>query len=338
MLQVNRYTHQLEAAVKAVGLACRITREIQQKAGGPMHVSKADASPVSIADFAAQAVVNHVLDHDLGGVKIVAEESAAMLREESHKSLADSVLQHVRTVWPEATLPRVLDAIDLGNHDGTSDSYWALDPIDGTKGYLRGEQYAVCLALIEGGEVVVAAMGCPNLSTDFDRPFTEVDPHGVLFLAVRGEGAWSVPTDAPQSVPHRVEVAPRPVDASIRVCESIERAHTRREITHKVIEKLGGTGPSANLDSQAKYGVVARGQADAYLRIPAKPGYAEKIWDHAPGSLIVQEAGGIVSDSDGKPLDFKAGTTLSRNRGIVAAIPVVHGLVVNAIREVRLKR
>ena len=64
--------------------------------------------------------------------------------------------------------------IDHGGAVHYRERFWTLDPIDGTKGFLRGEQYAVALALIEGGEVVVAALACPNLD------FLPVrDPHEV---------------------------------------------------------------------------------------------------------------------------------------------------------------
>jgi 3'(2'), 5'-bisphosphate nucleotidase len=66
---------------------------------------------------------------------------------------------------------------------------WALDPIDGTKGFLRGEQYAVCLALIVGGNVQLGVMGCPNLPVDFNAPEGE---RGCLFVAEKGQGAFQV--------------------------------------------------------------------------------------------------------------------------------------------------
>lgn len=66
---------------------------------------------------------------------------------------------------------------------------WTLDPIDGTKGFLRGEQYAVCLALLVDGKAQVSVMGCPNLPTEMNKP--EGDK-GCLFIAVRGQGAEQV--------------------------------------------------------------------------------------------------------------------------------------------------
>lgn len=66
---------------------------------------------------------------------------------------------------------------------------WALDPIDGTKGFLRGEQFAVCLALIVDGQVQVGVMGCPNLPVDAKDKDGE---KGCLFITVKGQGAFQV--------------------------------------------------------------------------------------------------------------------------------------------------
>ena len=72
------------------------------------------------------------------------------------------------------------------------------------------------------------------------------------------------------------------------------------------------------MDSQCKYALVAQGQAAAYLRL-TKGGYVEKIWDHAAGAIIITEAGGMLTDLYGKPLDFSKGRTLSSNKGIIAS-------------------
>ena len=66
-----------------------------------------------------------------------------------------------------------------------------MDPIDGTKGFLRGGQYAVCLGLLLDGKVVVGVMGCPNLPVDYTKPDGE---KGVIFVAVKGQGAFQVRT------------------------------------------------------------------------------------------------------------------------------------------------
>lgn len=66
---------------------------------------------------------------------------------------------------------------------------WALDPIDGTKGFLRGDQYAVCLALMVDGKVQAGALGCPNLPVDPANPDGE---KGIMLSVERGKGATIV--------------------------------------------------------------------------------------------------------------------------------------------------
>ena len=88
------------------------------------------------------------------------------------------------------------------------------------------------------------------------------------------------------------------------------------------------------MDSQAKYGIVSRGDASIYLRLPTKKSYRENIWDHAAGSIIVEEAGGRVTDIQGKPLDFSAGNKLNNNRGIIATNGKLHDLLLEAVQQV----
>lgn len=88
------------------------------------------------------------------------------------------------------------------------------------------------------------------------------------------------------------------------------------------------------MDSQCKYAAIARGDAGIYLRIPTNKSYEEKIWDHAGGSLLIEEAGGKICDINGKPLDFCQGRTLKENKGIVATNGEIHEQVMNAVKQI----
>ena len=109
-------------------------------------------------------------------------------------------------------------------------------------------------------------------------------------------------------------------------------AHSPRR-SAAMAQRLGITKEPVRLDSQAKYAVVARGEADVYLRLPASRGYREKIWDHAAGVLIMEEAGGRVTDVMGKPLEFTHGRQLEKNRGVIASNGLLHEQVVTALQE-----
>lgn len=119
--------------------------------------------------------------------------------------------------------------------------------------------------------------------------------------------------------------------ADVRLCESVESGHSAHDRSAAIASSLGITKQPVRIDSQAKYAVVARGEADVYLRLPTKKDYREKIWDHAGGALVVEEAGGRVTDIDGKPLDFTLGRELSANRGIVVTNGRLHDDVLRAI-------
>ena len=99
-------------------------------------------------------------------------------------------------------------------------------------------------------------------------------------------------------------------------------------------ERLGITTEPHRLDSQCKYGAVARGDANIYLRLPTRADYREKIWDHAAGAYVVEQAGGRVTDVDGRPLEFTHGRTLANNRGVIATNGEFHDDVVAAVQAV----
>ena len=324
----------LDAAIHAVSLACQITRRVQQSLAGLGQLSKTDRSPVTVADFAAQAIIAHSLESRLGPLLMVGEEDSVALREGQQAALIDAIVSALEPLWPGADPANILAAIDLGGHDGSAFCYWTLDPVDGTKGFLRGQQYAIALAWIVDGVVELGVLGCPNLSLAPGADFDQADRHGLLFHAIHGQGCRVRSADAPESEPRAVRhQAGR---GAIRVCESIESGHSRHDLSADILARLGNTGAPARLDSQCKYGVVASGRADAYLRLPTRADYVEKIWDHAAGKLIAEEAGCIVTDIHGHPLDFAQGPLLTENRGVICAGPDWHGRIIEAIAELGL--
>ena len=159
---------------------------------------------------------------------------------------------------------------------------------------------------------------------------------GQIFHAVRGQGAFVVPGDGPGGVDAaaaRLFVSARDRPADARFCESVESGHSAQGDAAVVAARLQITGPPLRIDSQAKYAVVARGEADIYLRLPTRADYREKIWDHAAGALIVAEAGGVVTDVTGRPLEFNHGRELMANRGVVVSNGRLHSQVIDALRE-----
>lgn len=327
------YTSERVAAIDAVLKACRLTGVVQQQLVAAAVLEKGDKSPVTVADFGAQAVVGHLLAAEFPHVPMVGEEDAAALRDPKNATLAAKVHEAVRQVLPDLSGDEVLAAIDRGVYEGgRTGRHWTLDPIDGTKGFLRLEQYAVALALIEDGEVVLGVLGCPNLPHDPRNPEGGV---GCVMVAVKGEGAmWYPIHDGGLGPSSRLTVDGAREGGQARLTESVEAEHTDQSESARVSHRLGINLPTVRMDSQAKYGAVARGDASIYLRLPTRADYVEKIWDHAAGYCVVREAGGEVTDIHGKPLDFGLGRGLSANKGVVVTNGHLHAQVLAAVRGV----
>lgn len=367
------YALEERVAIAAVKRASILTSSVFEKLVKNETLVKGDKSPVTVGDFAAQAVISTLIHAAFPDDPIVGEEDASDLRLESGKAMKDRIVALANEVL---TLPadeeeaawgvgvgrvrsedEILDAIDRGCYPGGSAGrMWTIDPIDGTKGFLRGEQYAVCVSLIVDTQVQVGVIGCPNL------PVSTTDPSkgtGCIFTAVKGQGARQItfssapgaaaidPASDAAGTATSMTTSPSLATgenvalqipqireaADLSFLESVEAAHSSHSFNDRVAEVLNVAKPAVRMDSQAKYCCLARGQGGAYLRMPTGVGYREKIWDHAPGEILVTEAGGLVTDSRGQPLNFGLGRTLGENYGVIAAAKSIQPAIVEAAQK-----
>jgi 3'(2'), 5'-bisphosphate nucleotidase len=176
---------------------------------------------------------------------------------------------------------------------------------------------------------VLGVLGCPNLTLDRTTPDA-----GALVIAAAGQGTWAGPLAGGDL--RRLSASRRADPKQARVLRSVESGHTNVDQMGDVVAALGSTAEPVLMDSQAKYAVLAAGEGDLLFRLLSKdkPDYREKIWDQAAGALIIEEAGGRITDLDGKPLDFTQGRTLAHNRGIVASNGALHAAALEALRRV----
>ncbi len=326
---MTRWKCEAQVAVEAVRQAAVVCRAIQKQLIPDQAVAKEDKSPVTAADFASQAVVCGRLTQAFPQDPIVGEEAAAVLRSAEKKELRQLILQQVGVAMGTPCQEQeVLGWIDRGQHAGSSDRFWTLDPIDGTKGFLRKGQYAIALALIEQGRLVVGALGCPELPDGQGNI-------GTLLLATADAGVQrlSLQVGQPPESSQAARVSTIGDLKQARICESVESGHTDQDASSLIMQELGLTQPGVRMDSQAKYAVVARGDAEIYLRLPRSRSYREKIWDHGAGAISVLQAGGKVTDIEGKPLDFSRGRELAHNLGVIATNGLIHDQVLAAVRK-----
>lgn len=315
---------------QAVRQAALLVQTVQKEMVSPT-IQKDDRSPVTVADFSAQALVGQMLDQAFPEDALIGEEDSSILQTPAETETLARITEFVGRFASGATPQKVCQWIDRGSAT-SAQRYWTLDPIDGTKGFLRGDQYAVALALVVDGELQVGALGCPNL-VDGYRP--EIGGAGSLVIAARGQGSW-VTRIAPPGDFQRLVVSSQSDPGQARLLRSFESGHTNVGQIDHFANALGVQAEAVRMDSQAKYAVLAAGQAELYLRLLSadRPNYREKVWDQAAGALVIQEAGGMVTDLDGKPLDFTQGRTLAKNRGICASNTHLHPAALQALAAI----
>ena len=121
-----------------------------------------------------------------------------------------------------------------------------------------------------------------------------------------------------------------------RILRSFESGHTNVSQIDEFALSLGVQVEPVRMDSQAKYAFLAAGAGELILRLlsPSQPDYREKVWDQAAGSLILEQAGGRITDLDGKPLDFTKGRRLEDNRGVLASNGLLHEKALRALKEI----
>ncbi|MFQ5615952.1 MAG: 3'(2'),5'-bisphosphate nucleotidase [Anaerolineales bacterium] len=335
----NLNTPEILFTLHAVQGASALVKKVQEEmATGAL--TKGDRSPVTVADYAAQALIGHLLAGQFPDDPLVGEEDSSALRTDEQRETLERITYFVGMLAPGVTNDAVCRWIDRGSAK-SAPRYWTIDPIDGTKGFLRGMQYAVALALVEGGKVQVSALGCPNLNVEYlvanngRVPMQKEGAPGSLVIAVRGEGAWATPLTGKPAFT-RLHASARTEPSQARLLRSYEKAHTNTGKIGDLVQALNVGAEPIGMDSQAKYAVLAAGQGDMLVRLLSsrQPNYKEKIWDQAAGSLVVEEAGGWITDLHGRTLDFTQGRTLARNRGILASNGHLHTAALEALRAI----
>lgn len=320
-----RTTFALHFAESASRVAERIRRDV------PLHTqTKRDLSPVTLADYAVQALAGALLERYNDPTPLVAEEEAASLQTAEAQPLIDALTDVLRAELGEVTPADILRWIGRGGGE-TAERFWTLDPIDGTKGYVRGGQYATALAEIVEGTVEFGLLICPRLQ------LSASDAVGVLCMAQRGKGAWRRPLEGPPSMSwEKLQVSPCRNIQDARLLRSLEAGHTDAEAMERIAAALSVRTAPVLMDSQAKAALLAAGEAELLFRLlsPQRPDYKELIWDQAAAALLVEEAGGKVTDITGAPLDFSVGRRLMRNRGVFASNGYLHEDGLRALRAV----
>ncbi|MDP6963136.1 MAG: inositol monophosphatase family protein [Planctomycetota bacterium] len=318
----------LVASLNDVALKCaRLCRTVQAEMLSAMD--KTDKSPVTIADYGCQALIHREIMLEYPSHGLISEEGSEHLRTSASEDEISAITQLVSdAVGQPTTINEICSWIDHRG-DQNSDFIWSIDPIDGTKGFLRKAQYAIAIGLLQASRPVAGTLVCPNLPYNLDD---DNSPIGALLSGWGPGTATKMAIDSGQSEPISSNAVTEP--SQMRVLGSVESSHGDPKLVTGMMAHSQIGGGFVRYDSQAKYAVIAMGGAEMYVRPRSKPDYRENIWDHVAGVAVCESAGAIVSDVDGKALDFSHGAKLLENRGILAtANERAHELAIEGIRH-----
>lgn len=330
----ERVTIAVEAALAGLGAL----RAVLAKSDARVPMIKPDGTPVTAGDLAVQIAVSAVLERRSPGVSVIGEEGESSVGGREGETLLGRAIDAVRSAMG-SDAPRDPARFLASSAAPSSDTWWTVDPIDGTKGFRSGRHYALCLALIEKNRAAVGVLSCPTLMMGRDPLEIGSDAQpGTVYFASAGGGAWKfAPADGARVMPSTVSEVRRPAASGTPwlVCDSIEGS-SRAERMRRVMDHTRLPWRSVSLDSQCKYALVAEGAADCFMRVPSAT-REECVWDHAPGAVVAAESGAEVSDLAGRALEF-SGTTLSKNLGTLACDKFIASMVCSAAGQVLVER
>ncbi len=267
---------------------------------------KSDGSFVTAVDVAVQVLTLEFLSR-LDQSPVLAEESADSLA--AIPGGADIVMETVRALEPTADLrvEQLAGSLTRNPASGKEERFWILDPIDGTRSFVRGGHWCMCLALVERGAVEFAVNALPTIGS------------GVVQCALRERGSYE--QELPMTGPTgwtRLTVAER-VSSTVRIASAPKSNAAWRSRVLEAAAQAGICVEWIAAESQAKYASVARGDADLVLTPQTEGGAA--LWDHAGGALIAQEAGMRVESFDGSSVRWNEGRDVGMQGGLAVGAP-----------------
>lgn len=286
-------------------------------------VVKADSTPVTEADLACQALVS--LELEKFKIPLVAEEDGSALRADAE--LLNAVARRVGCfTGAQPSASAVLRAVErgaasLGSVTSTPPTrFWVLDPIDGTKAFVRGDesQYAVGLALMDHGQPVLGVLALPNWML-WPASATQ---RGAILVASSGGGAWAKTLHAAGSDPWLTCVCNTAADtfpASVVTFSDHEGAWDALPLAKAMAPSFPKSFLKLCCGSLSKYAAIATGCSDVFVQHRHGSGRSLKSWDHAAGVAVLREAGGAVLDFSGRDLDLGRGRTfVPEGMGVLA--------------------
>ncbi len=250
--------------------------------------------PVAIK--AVKAAERIILDHYQSELMVTTKDDMTPVTV-ADRHAEDIIKQTILTTFPEHTFfGEEGEKVDLRNHKGFT---WIIDPIDGTKSYIRGiPLFGTLLALMQDGELIVGVSNAPIWSE--------------LIYAAKGEGAFLNGKQLNVSTVNNIHDAYL-INGRLKYFEDINKISQLLELSRQ-------SQWSRGMGDFWIYHLIAQGKVDIAME------GSVKFWDIAAAKVIVEEAGGIMTQLDGKSINYRSTTVLATNK-------LLHAKAVAAMKD-----
>jgi len=300
------YDKELSLAVDLVKQASKITEWFRSK--NSSSFIKKDDSPVTLADFASQIFIISSIKKYFPEDQIIAEEESSVFIDSDAENIIKKCYTSLKITF-EKNLKETL------NYRGSSSKrQWTVDPIDGTKGFQKGLAYAIGMGFMVQAEPTICAIGVPNYKNTTLSIFSAEKNHGAKVSF--GDQNFT-----------KIRVSNKKEIKKFRICHSLRY---NKPWVLDFARSLGITN-FVPLDSMAKLCMVADGSSELYIK-PMNM-LRSFTWDFLPGELLVKEAGGMITDIKGNPIQYVDDKCKITAPGLIASNGIRHEELLSALKS-----
>jgi 3'(2'), 5'-bisphosphate nucleotidase len=262
-----------------------------------MHVTELDAA-IALARKAGAAVLEHY------ALEIISESKIGLDDRSEPVTAADREASRIIVEGLSDAFPgdAILSEEEIDESEGrlANQRVWIIDPIDGTAGFIKKDgDFAVQIGLAENGNAVVGVVYLPA--------------HQTLYFASKNNGSFVVRDD---QEPVRLNVSARTEFSEMNI--AVSRDHRSPKMS-RIIKDLGLKQEIGRGSVGVKIGMIAEQTCDLYIHLS----HRTKFWDTCAPQIILEEAGGRITDLFGSEFRYNLGNVMNLN-GILASNGVSH--------------
>lgn len=250
-------------------------------------------------------------------LEIIVEQKLGIDNQTEPVTIADLaaskiIVEGLTGIFPDDGILSEEETDDVGGRL-SKNRVWIVDPLDGTAGFVKKDgDFAVQIGLAENGEPVLGVVFLPF--------------HNTLYFASKGQGAFAIENSDP---PKRLQVSAKIDFAEMSI--AVSRDHRSPRMSY-ILENFGIEREIRRGSVGLKIGLIAQQICDLYIHLSPR----SKLWDTCAPQIIIEEAGGKLTDLFGYPMRYDIADVQNHN-GVAASNGAIHGETIRQLRPLLSK-